>query len=55
MGAAWLSRIPVHGNYLTDIRSPSIGIAVVLGLASVSLTVASASGVPSRLAGVAGA
>jgi len=54
VGVAWLSRIPVHGSYLTTILGPSIVIAVGLGLGFVALTVASSSGVEHEHAGVAG-
>jgi MFS family permease len=53
-GIAWLSRIPVHGSYLTDILGPSLVIGVGLGLSFVSLMVASASGIGSDDAGLAG-
>jgi EmrB/QacA subfamily drug resistance transporter len=53
-GVAWLSRIPLHGNYLTDILGPSLIIAVGLGLAFVAVTIAAADGIKADHAGLAG-
>jgi EmrB/QacA subfamily drug resistance transporter len=53
-GVTWLSRIPVHGSYLTDVLGPSLVIAVGLGLAFVAVTIAAADGIDSQHAGLAG-
>jgi EmrB/QacA subfamily drug resistance transporter len=53
-GVAWLSRIPVHGSYLADLLGPDLIIGVGLGLAFVSITIASTAGVPDDRAGLAG-
>jgi hypothetical protein len=52
-GVAWLSRIPVHGSYLADLLGPDLIIGVGLGLAFVSITIASTAGVPDDRAGLA--
>jgi MFS family permease len=53
-GVAWLSRIPLHGSYVTDILGPSLIIAAGLGLAFVAVTIAAADGVETEHAGLAG-
>jgi EmrB/QacA subfamily drug resistance transporter len=53
-GVAWLSRIPLHGSYVTDILGPSLIIAIGLGLAFVAVTIAAADGVEAEHAGLAG-
>ena len=53
-GVAWLSRIPVHGSYLSDLLGPTLLIGGGLGLAFVALTIASASGIAGGHAGIAG-
>jgi EmrB/QacA subfamily drug resistance transporter len=55
IGIGWLSRIPIHGAYLTDILGPSLIIGIGLALTFVSLTIASVSGIEADLSGVAGA
>jgi EmrB/QacA subfamily drug resistance transporter len=53
-GVAWLSRIPLHGSYLTDVLGPSLIIATGLGLAFVAVTIAAADGIETEHAGLAG-
>ena len=53
-GVAWLSRIPLHGSYLTDVLGPSLIIAAGLGLAFVAVTIAAADGIETEHAGLAG-
>jgi EmrB/QacA subfamily drug resistance transporter len=53
-GVAWLSRIAVHGSYLTDVLGPSLIIGVGLALSFVALTIASVSGIETEYSGVAG-
>jgi MFS family permease len=53
-GVAWLSRVPLHGAYLSDVLGPTLIIGVGLGLAFVALTIASAAGVDTSHSGVAG-
>jgi EmrB/QacA subfamily drug resistance transporter len=53
-GVAWLSRVPLHGSYLTDILGPSLVIGLGLALAFVALTIASVAGVDDGHSGVAG-
>jgi EmrB/QacA subfamily drug resistance transporter len=54
VGVAWLSRIAVHGSYLTDVLGPSLIVGVGLALSFVALTIASVSGIETEYSGVAG-
>jgi EmrB/QacA subfamily drug resistance transporter len=54
IGVAWMTRISIHGDYLTDILGPSLLIGIGLALAFVALTIASVSGIESEHSGVAG-
>jgi len=52
-GVAWLSRLPLHASYLTDILGPNLIIGIGLGLTFVALTIASVRGVPTAQTGIA--
>jgi hypothetical protein len=54
-GILWLSRIPVHGSYLTDLLPPLVIMAMGLGATFVGVTTAAQAGVPSDRAGLAAA
>jgi EmrB/QacA subfamily drug resistance transporter len=54
VGVAWMSRIAVHGSYLTDVLGPSLIIGAGLALSFVALTIASVSGIETEYSGVAG-
>jgi hypothetical protein len=54
VGVAWMSRISVHGTYLTDVLGPSLVIGAGLALSFVALTIASVSGIEADESGVAG-
>jgi EmrB/QacA subfamily drug resistance transporter len=54
VGVAWLSRIPVHGSYVTNLLGPDVIIGFGLGLTFVSITIASTLGVSNDRAGLAG-
>jgi len=54
-GAYWLSRIPVHGSYLTDLLPGMIVFALGLGAMFVAVTTAANAGVPPDRAGLAAA
>jgi EmrB/QacA subfamily drug resistance transporter len=54
-GLYWLSRIPVHGQYWTDIFPPMMIMGLGLGLVFVGVQIAGNAGVPPDKAGVAGA
>jgi EmrB/QacA subfamily drug resistance transporter len=54
VGVAWMSRISVHGTYLTDVLGPSLIIGAGLALSFVALTIASVSGIEADESGVAG-
>jgi EmrB/QacA subfamily drug resistance transporter len=49
----WLSRIPVHGSYLTDLLPPLVIMALGLGAVFVGVQTAANAGVPSDQAGLA--
>ena len=49
-----MTRISIHGGYLTDVLGPSLLIGIGLALAFVALTIASVSGVEAEDSGVAG-
>jgi Na+/melibiose symporter-like transporter len=48
-----LTRLPVHGHYLTNLLPEFVLIGVGMGLAFVSVTIAALAGVPTRDAGIA--
>ncbi len=54
-GMYWVSRIPVHGSYWTDIFPPMMIMGLGLGLVFVGVQIAGNAGVPPDQAGVAGA
>jgi EmrB/QacA subfamily drug resistance transporter len=54
-GLYWVSRIPVHGHYWTDIFPPLMIMGIGLGLVFVGVQIAGNAGVPSDKAGLAGA
>jgi len=51
----WLSRIPVHGSYLTDLLPPLVIMSFGLGAVFVGVTTAANAGVPADKAGLAAA
>jgi EmrB/QacA subfamily drug resistance transporter len=54
-GVYWLSRVPVHGSYLTGLLPGLVIMSVGLGAEFVAATTAANAGVPPRLAGLAAA
>jgi predicted MFS family arabinose efflux permease len=54
-GLYWLSRIPAHGYYWTDIFPPMMIMGLGLGLILVGVQIAGNAGVPPDKAGLAGA
>jgi predicted MFS family arabinose efflux permease len=50
---AWLTRLPVHGHYVTDLLPSFLLIGVGLGVSFVAVTIAALQGVPARDAGIA--
>jgi MFS family permease len=54
-GVFWLSRIPVHGSYLTDLLPGLLIMSAGLGAAFVGVTTAAQAGVPPDKAGLAAA
>jgi len=54
-GLYWLSRIPVHGHYWTDVFPPMMIMGLGLGLVFVGVQIAGNAGVPADKAGLAGA
>jgi len=54
-GLYWVSRIPVHGYYWTDIFPPLMIAGLGLGLVFVAVQIAGNAGVPPDKAGLAGA
>jgi EmrB/QacA subfamily drug resistance transporter len=50
---AWLTRLPVHGHYVTDLLPSFLLIGVGLGVSFVAVTIAALAGVPARDAGIA--
>ncbi|HXT93478.1 MAG TPA: MFS transporter [Trebonia sp.] len=54
-GLYWVSRIPVHGYYWTDIFPPLMITGLGLGLVFVAVQIAGNAGVPPDKAGLAGA
>jgi EmrB/QacA subfamily drug resistance transporter len=54
-GMYWVSRIPVHGSYWSDIFPPMMIMGLGLGLVFVGVQIAGNAGVPPDKAGLAGA
>jgi predicted MFS family arabinose efflux permease len=54
-GIYWVSRIPVHGHYWTDIFPPMMIMGLGLGLVFVGVQIAGNAGVAPDKAGLAGA
>jgi EmrB/QacA subfamily drug resistance transporter len=54
-GLYWVSRIPVHGYYWTDLFPPMMIMGLGLGLVFVAVQIAGNAGVPPDKAGLAGA
>ena len=54
-GMYWLSRIPVHGSYLTDLLPGMLVMSIGLGAVFVGVTTAANAGVPADKAGLAAA
>jgi EmrB/QacA subfamily drug resistance transporter len=54
-GVFWLSRVPVHGSYLTDILPGMVIMSIGLGAEFVAATTAANAGVPPDKAGLAAA
>ncbi|MFN2562270.1 MAG: MFS transporter [Jatrophihabitans sp.] len=54
-GVFWLSRIPVHGSYASDLLPGMLVMAVGLGFVFVAVTTAANAGVPADRAGLAAA
>jgi EmrB/QacA subfamily drug resistance transporter len=54
-GVFWLSRIPVHGSYLTDLLPGLVIMSAGLGAVFVGVTTAAQAGVPPDKAGLAAA
>ncbi len=52
-GIFWLSRIPVHGSYLTDLLPGLVIMALGFGAVFVAVTTAAQAGVPEDKAGLA--
>jgi EmrB/QacA subfamily drug resistance transporter len=54
-GVYWLSRIPVHGSYASDLLPGLVIMSIGLGMVFVSVTTAANAGVPADRAGLAAA
>jgi hypothetical protein len=54
-GIYWVSRIPVHGSYWTDVFPPMMIMGLGLGLVFVGVQIAGNASVPPDKAGLAGA
>src|SRR5215467_5955758 len=54
-GVLWLSRLPIHGSYLTDVLPGLVILSVGLGAEFVAATTAANAGVPPQTAGLAAA
>jgi EmrB/QacA subfamily drug resistance transporter len=52
-GMYWLSRIPVHGSYLSDLLPPMLVLSIGFGPVFVGVTTAANAGVPADKAGLA--
>jgi EmrB/QacA subfamily drug resistance transporter len=53
LGLAWLSRLPVHGNYLIDLLPAMLVIPIGVGMTFMPVIAAATSGVPSHESGLA--
>jgi EmrB/QacA subfamily drug resistance transporter len=53
LGMAWLSRLPVHGNYLVDLLPALLIIPLGIGMTFMPVIAAATSGVPAHEAGLA--
>ena len=54
-GVYWLSQVPIHGSYLTDLLPGLVIMSVGLGAEFVAATTAANAGVPPQMAGLAAA
>jgi MFS family permease len=54
-GVYWLSRVPIHGSYLTDLLPGLVIMSIGLGAEFVAATTAANAGVPPQAAGLAAA
>ena len=54
-GVYWLSQVPIHGSYLTDILPGLVIMSLGLGAEFVAATTAANAGVPPQMAGLAAA
>jgi hypothetical protein len=54
-GVYWLSQVPIHGSYLTDLLPGLVIMSVGLGAEFVAATTAANAGVPPQTAGLAAA
>jgi len=54
-GVYWLSRVPIHGSYLTDLLPGLLIMSIGLGAEFVAATTAANAGVPPQTAGLAAA
>jgi EmrB/QacA subfamily drug resistance transporter len=54
-GVFWLSRLPIHGSYLTDVLPGLVIMSIGLGAEFVAATTAANAGVPPQTAGAAAA
>jgi len=54
-GVYWLSQVPIHGSYLTDLLPGLVIMSVGLGAEFVAAATAANAGVPPQLAGLAAA
>jgi EmrB/QacA subfamily drug resistance transporter len=55
VGVLWLSRVPIHGSYLTDLLPGLVIMSIGLGAEFVAATTAANAGVPPQTAGLAAA
>jgi MFS family permease len=53
VGLAWLSRLPVHGNYFIDLLPALIVIPLGIGMTFMPLIAAATAGVPAKESGLA--
>src|SRR5205085_4772144 len=54
-GLYWLSRIPVHGSFLSDLLPGMLVLSLGIGAVFVAVTTAANAGVPADKAGLAAA
>jgi len=52
-GVLWMTRVPVHGTYVTDLLACFVPMSIGMGLVFVPLTLLATSGVPNDDAGLA--